>query len=78
MREIYPRLYKTSADSHLKSYRQMVFLSGPRQVGKTTIGESLGDLYLSWDDYDDNPFRQTRGERPVAALNALLRCDGVQ
>ena len=46
----YPRLYKTMADSHLKSYRQMVFLSGPRQVGKTTIGESLGKLYLSWDD----------------------------
>ncbi len=46
----YPRLYKTMADSHLKSYRQMVFLSGPRQVGKTTIGESLGTLYLSWDD----------------------------
>ena len=46
----YPRLYKTMADSHLKSYRQMVFLSGPRQVGKTTIGESLGKLYLNWDD----------------------------
>ena len=46
----YPRLYKTMADSHLKSYRQMVFLSGPRQVGKTTIGETLGKLYLSWDD----------------------------
>ena len=46
----YPRIYKTMADSHLKSYRQMVFLSGPRQVGKTTIGESLGKLYLSWDD----------------------------
>ena len=60
----YPRLYKTMADSHLKSYRQMVFLSGPRQVGKTTIGESLGDLYLSWDDSDA---RQTiqMGQRAV-------------
>ena len=60
----YPRLYKTIADSHLKSYRQMVFLSGPRQVGKTTIGESLGDLYLSWDDSDARKIIQ-EGQRAV-------------
>ena len=60
----YPRLYKTMADSHLKSYRQMVFLSGPRQVGKTTIGESLGDLYLSWDDSDARRIIQ-EGQRAV-------------
>lgn len=60
----YPRLYKTMVDSHLKSYRQMVFLSGPRQVGKTTIGESLGDLYLSWDDSDARRIIQ-EGQRAV-------------
>ena len=60
----YPRLYKTMADSHLKSYRQMVFLPGPRQVGKTTIGESLGDLYLSWDDSDARQTIQL-GQRAV-------------
>ena len=60
----YPRLYKTMADSHLKSYRQMVFLSGPRQVGKTTIGESIGDLYLSWDDSDARRIIQ-EGQRAV-------------
>ena len=60
----YPRLYKTMADSHLKSYRQMVFLSGPRQVGKTTIGESLGDLYLSWDDSNARRIIQ-EGQRAV-------------
>ena len=27
----------------------MVFLSGPRQVGKTTCGKALGDFYLDWD-----------------------------
>ncbi len=30
----------------------MVFLSGPRQVGKTTLGEALASDYLSWDDDD--------------------------
>jgi len=30
----------------------MLFLSGPRQVGKTTIGEGCATDYLSWDDAD--------------------------
>ena len=33
-------------------YRQMVFVSGPWQVGKTTISESIATTYLSWDDED--------------------------
>ena len=60
----YPRLYRTMTDSHLNSYRQMVFLSGPRQVGKTTIGESLGEHYLSWDDSDAKRIIQ-EGQRAV-------------
>lgn len=46
----YPRIYGTIVDEHLRKYRQMVFLSGPRQVGKTTIGEDVATDYLSWDD----------------------------
>lgn len=46
----YPRIYSTIVDEHLRKYRQMVFLSGPRQVGKTTIGEDVATDYLSWDD----------------------------
>ena len=46
----YPRIYSTIVDEHLRKYRQMVFLSGPRQVGKTTIGEEVATDYLSWDD----------------------------
>ncbi len=39
--------------------RKMVFLSGPRQCGKTTLAKSLlaqnGGLYLNWDNDDDRP-----------------------
>lgn len=42
----------------LKSYRKMVFLSGPRQVGKTTLVESYiaengGGVYFNWDVITD-------------------------
>ena len=44
--------------SHFQKNRQMIFLSGPRQVGKTTtantIGHTLeGSNYISWDDLLD-------------------------
>ena len=52
-------------ESHLKSYRQMVFLSGPRQVGKTTICESIATTYLSWDDEDVRRAVQS-GQRSLA------------
>lgn len=48
----YPRIYRTIVDDHFSRCGQMAFLSGPRQVGKTTIGESVASHYLSWDDDD--------------------------
>lgn len=35
--------------------RKMVFLGGPRQVGKTTLAQSFGpkESYLNWDDVED-------------------------
>lgn len=36
--------------------KKMVFISGPRQCGKTTLAQSLQEnhfLYLNWDDIDD-------------------------
>ena len=30
----------------------MAFVSGPRQVGKTTTCRGLGDVYLDWDNED--------------------------
>jgi uncharacterized protein len=31
----------------------MAFVSGPRQVGKTTTCRSIADAYLNWDNADD-------------------------
>lgn len=47
-----PRFYDHVVARHLATERQMVFLSGPRQVGKTTTAKEQADLYLSWDDPD--------------------------
>ena len=62
----YPRIYGTMMEAHLRDYRQMVFISGPRQVGKTTISESLALVYLSWDDEDVRKAIQS-GQRTLAA-----------
>lgn len=35
------RYLELSLKEHLKKYRQMLFLAGPRQVGKTTLAQSL-------------------------------------
>jgi len=50
-----PRLYEALLADQLQRDRQMVFLSGPRQVGKTTSAQGLRESlpparYLSWDD----------------------------
>jgi predicted AAA+ superfamily ATPase len=45
-----PRLYEGIMRDHLATERQMIFLSGPRQVGKTTLGKLLGSVYLNWDN----------------------------
>lgn len=51
------RLYEQLLEYHLKNDRQMIFLSGPRQVGKTTTSlvassESPKHFYFNWDNED--------------------------
>lgn len=46
----YPRIYENILREHLSEYRQMAFLSGPRQVGKTTLAKTFSDTYLNWDE----------------------------
>jgi uncharacterized protein len=46
------RLYEAIIREHLSLYRQMVFLSGPRQVGKTTLARIFATDYLNWETKD--------------------------
>ena len=48
-----PRLYDAVLAAHQDRHRQMAFVSGPRQVGKTTTCRARSDAYLSWDDDRD-------------------------
>ncbi|MEL6607035.1 MAG: ATP-binding protein [Bacteroidota bacterium] len=51
------RIYQEVIKRHLEEFQQMVFLSGPRQAGKTTIArnvvEDYNGLYLNWDLVED-------------------------
>ncbi len=47
------RIYDTVLLEHLTKQRQMAFVSGPRQVGKTTTCRNLADKYLNWDNSTD-------------------------
>jgi len=51
--ETLARLYSTVLDDHLARHRQMAFVSGPRQVGKTTTCRGHATTTLNWDDLDD-------------------------
>ena len=44
------RIYEAVLEEHLRDNRQMAFLTGPRQCGKTTLAKSLSDAYFTWDD----------------------------
>lgn len=47
-----PRIYQAVIRDHFSRNRQMLFLSGPRQVGKTTSSliSSSPEFYLNWDN----------------------------
>lgn len=52
------RLYHQAILEHFSENRQMLFLMGPRQVGKTTTSLSLENsfehfFYFTWDDLED-------------------------
>ena len=49
------RIYQDVIRNHLLQFRQMVFLMGPRQVGKTTLSLETADewprhFYFNWDN----------------------------
>lgn len=66
------RLYQTILNQHFNQGREALFLSGPRQVGKTTIATNFSknygmSTYLNWDDLDD---RTSILANDISLLNA--------
>lgn len=51
------RQYKNILISHFSEHQQMSMISGPRQVGKTTLALDIhhkrSTFYFNWDDFDD-------------------------
>ncbi len=43
------RVYDSMLAEHLAAHRQMAFVAGPRQVGKTTSCRAAGSVYFDWD-----------------------------
>lgn len=70
----YPRVYADIIGDHLRHNRQMVFVSGPRQVGKTTLCRKFASAYFNWDDQDARA-KVLKGPAEIAqaaGLNKLL------
>ncbi|KPA18203.1 hypothetical protein MHK_001569 [Candidatus Magnetomorum sp. HK-1] len=44
------RSYSNILNEHLEQHRQMIFVAGPRQVGKTTLCKNHASHYFSWDN----------------------------
>jgi len=64
------RIYDALLDEHLSQHRQMAFVSGPRQVGKTTTCRGHADFYVNWDNEDDR-------ERLLSGSAALVEALGL-
>jgi predicted AAA+ superfamily ATPase len=64
------RIYNSILDEHIKQERQMFFLSGPRQVGKTTTAKTAvtDGNYFTWDNQND---RMVISAGPEAVANRL-------
>ncbi len=85
-----PRLYEDIVRRHLSRDRQMIFISGPRQVGKTTLCEGISTLHLNWDNAshraiilggeekiaDFAGLDRARAEPPVLVLDELHHFNG--
>lgn len=71
------RIYTTMIEHHFSLYRQMAFIAGPRQVGKTTCSKQLSRLhaeshYLNWDNINQRKLI-TQGPQIVAESLSILK-----
>lgn len=69
------RLYYAAIIDHIRENRQMLFLMGPRQVGKTTTCHSLKNefkyfFYFTWDDLEDRE-QILAGPKSIAVATGL-------
>ncbi len=63
------RVYSSVISYHLDRLSQMAFISGPRQVGKTTTFRAMADAYVNWDDYDGRALVLAGPRRLVGELS---------
>ena len=73
------RIYQALLEDHLAQYDQMAFLSGPRQVGKTTIAHALqtahqNSCYVNWDALKDRDLILSGYENIVGGLHLDCSC----
>jgi predicted AAA+ superfamily ATPase len=66
------RIYDSVLAEHLAEQRQMAFVSGPRQVGKTTTCSNFADKYLNWDNTSDR-MQIIKGPAIIAELLGLTK-----
>jgi hypothetical protein len=69
-----PRIYEAMLREHVRRHRQMAFVTGARQVGKTTSCRALASAsaYLSWDNDDDRRVLES-GPDAIAERTGLHR-----
>jgi len=77
MEEKIKRIYTSVIKEHFKNHRQMIFLSGPRQAGKTTVSLMAKEFtsqfsYLNWDNLDHRKI-VLEGVESVAGFAGLDR-----
>ncbi len=63
-------MYDAMLAEHLAGRRQMAWVSGPRQVGKTTVCRDAGAHYFNWDNSDDRRLI-LRGPKAIAEAVGL-------
>jgi predicted AAA+ superfamily ATPase len=68
----HPRIYTEILREHLTENRQMAFVSGPRQVGKTTVCRGLASATFNWDDQDARD-QILKGQAMVAQVAGLQK-----
>lgn len=69
------RLYQDVFKNHLDEYRQMIFVMGPRQAGKTTVAQALvkgqsNGFYFNWDNVNDRDLI-LKGPKAIAQTSNL-------